>query len=75
MLTGGDETNSPKGKKFYKNLTQDDIEHSSCNISSNPSVAEERDTISLCASSNAAILTPSNMSRLSIIWVVSIQNK
>lgn len=32
--------------------------------SSIPSVAEERDTISLCASSNANILTPSNMSRM-----------
>lgn len=32
--------------------------------SSVPSVAEERDTISLCASSNAAIVTPSNMSRI-----------
>ena len=32
--------------------------------SSVPSVAEERDTISLCASTNANILTPSNISRV-----------
>jgi hypothetical protein len=32
--------------------------------SSVPSVAEERDTISFCTSTNAAILTPSNVSRV-----------
>jgi hypothetical protein len=32
--------------------------------SSVPSVAEERDTISICASTNANILTPSNISRV-----------
>jgi hypothetical protein len=32
--------------------------------SSVPSIAEERDTISFCTSTNAAILTPSNVSRV-----------
>jgi hypothetical protein len=48
-------------KRHCKSLSKSRGMSSSSSV---PSVAEERDTISLCASTNANILTPSNISRV-----------
>ncbi len=48
------------GRRNWKSLSKSDASSNS----SVPSIAEERDTISFCTSTNAAILTPSNVSRV-----------
>jgi hypothetical protein len=48
------------GRRNWKSMSKSDAS----STSSVPSVAEERDTISFCTSTNAAILTPSNVSRV-----------
>ena len=48
------------GRRNWKSMSKSDAS----STSSVPSIAEERDTISFCTSTNAAILTPSNISRI-----------